>query len=196
MNGKQRTVNGERLKIAVLVLAAGAGMRVGMPKWQLELEGKTFLDIICDKLASIQLSNIICVKRKEFEIKKPFLKCVINSTPEYGMFSSVYYGIKAYPGYGAYLIWPVDHPFVEVSTIIELKNIFESNQEKVIRPVFIGVSGHPIIVPNSLITYLKTPDYSGGLRQFVKDSKTEIFDLTVNDPGILKNVNVITDLES
>lgn len=196
MNVKQKTVNSEQLKIAVLILAAGVGRRAGMPKWQLEFEGKTFLDIICDKLASIQITNVICVKRKGFDIKKTLLNYVINPVPEYGMFSSVYYGTKAYPDYGAYLIWPVDHPFVKASTIIALKNIFEPNYEKVIRPVFVGVSGHPIIVPNSLTTYMKTPNYSGGLRQLIKDSKLEIFDLVVKDPDILKNVNAVTDLKS
>ena len=196
MNGKQRTVNAEQLRIAALILAAGSGGRVGMPKWQLELEGKTFLDIICDKLASVQLKDVICVKREQFEIKNPSLKYVINPNPKQGMISSVYYGLKTYPDYEAYLIWPVDHPFVEVSTIAGLKNMCESNKKKVIRPISNGITGHPIVMPNSLINYLQSPGYPGGLRQLIKDSKVEIFDLPVNDLGILKNVNVITDLES
>ena len=183
------------MRIAVLILAAGAGGRIGMPKWQLKIEGKTFLDIICDKLASVHLKDVICVKREEFEIKKPSLKYVINPTPQHGMISSVYYGIKAHPDYDAYLIWPVDHPFVKVSTIVELKKLFESNQGKVIRPIFNGITGHPIIVPNSLLSYLQTPDYSGGLRQLIKDSKTEILDLPINDSNILRNINLMTDLK-
>lgn len=183
-------------RIAALILAAGAGGRIGMPKWQLESAGKTFLDIICDKLSSIQLTDIICVKREEFEIKRTSLKYVINPTPKHGMISSVYYGVKAYPDYEAYLIWPVDHPFIEVSTIAELKNMFESIQKKVIRPIFNGITGHPIIIPNSLISYIQTPNYSGGLRQLIKDSKIEIFDLPVNDSNILRNINFMADLNS
>lgn len=182
-------------RIAALILAAGAGERIGMPKWQIEFEGKTFLGIICDKLASVKLKDVICVKRKEFEIKNTLLKYVINPTPEHGMISSVYYGVKEYHDYDAYLIWPVDHPFVEVSMVNELKNIFESNQEKVIRPIFNGITGHPIIIPNTFLSFLKTPDYCGGLRQLIKDSKAEILDLPVYDHNILKNVNLITDLE-
>ena len=194
MNGKQRTVNAEQLRIAALILAAGSGGRVGMPKWQLELEGKTFLDIICDKLASVQLKDVICVKREQFEIKNPSLKYVINPKPKQGMISSVYYGVKTHPDYEAYLIWPVDHPFVEVSTIVELKNMCELNKKKVIRPIFNGITGHPIFIPNSLISYLQSPGYSGGLRQLIKDSKIETFDFSVNDHNILRNVNFMTDL--
>ena len=194
MSVKQQTMNGEQLSIAALILAAGAGGRMGMPKWQVNVEGKNFLDIICDKLASIQLTDIICVKRENFKIKNPSLKYVINPNPEYGMISSVYHGVKEYPGYEAYLIWPVDHPFVEVSTIGELKNIFEFIQKKVIRPVFKGITGHPIIIPNSLISHIQTPGYSGGLRQLIKDSKIEIFDLPCNDSNILRNINFMTDL--
>ena len=194
MNGKQRTVNAEQLRIAALILAAGSGGRVGMPKWQLEFDGKTFLDIICDKLASVQLKDVICVKREQFEIKNPSLKYVINPKPKQGMISSVYYGVKTHPDYEAYLIWPVDHPFVEVSTIVELKNMCELNKKKVIRPIFNGITGHPIFIPNSLISYLQSPGYSGGLRQLIKDSKIETFDFSVNDHNILRNVNFMTDL--
>lgn len=189
-------MNGERLGIATLILAAGMGGRIGMPKWQLEFEGKTFFDIICNKLSSVHLTDVICIKREEFVIKKPLLKYVINPTPEHGMISSVYYGVQAYPDYDAYLIWPVDHPFVEVSTIVELNNLFEFNHKKVIRPVFNDVPGHPIIIPNSLTICLQSSNYFGGLRQLIKDSKIEIFDLPVYDPNILKNVNLITDVES
>jgi CTP:molybdopterin cytidylyltransferase MocA len=181
-------------RIAALILAAGSGGRIGMPKWRLEFEGKTFLDIICDKLVSAQLMDVICIKREDFKIGKPLLKYANNPTPKHGMISSVYYGVKAYPDYESYLIWPVDHPFVEVSTIVELKNLFEFNREKVVRPNFNCITGHPIIIPHFLTTYLQTPNYSGGLRQLIKDSKSEIFDLSVNDPSVLRNINLMTDL--
>ena len=184
-------------KIAALILAAGAGGRIGKPKWQLEFEGKTFLEILCDKLSAVQLqlTDVICVKRKEFGIKNSLLKHVINPTPEYGMISSLYYGVKAYPNYDAYLIWPVDHPFVEISTISELKKAFETSHRKVIRPIFKGTPGHPIILPKAVAEKMLSPNFDGGLRNFIKQYDVKIADITVDDENILKNINTTADLE-
>lgn len=180
--------------MAVVVLAAGEGSRIGMPKWQVEYEGKTFLEIIHEKLKNSFPSEIICVKRASFDIRHEGFLYVDNITPEFGMISSLYYAFKAYPDFRGYMIFPVDHPFIEVSTIIGLKKAFEANPSKIIRPTHNGIPGHPIIIPNSLVSYLGTPDYEGGLRALIKNTNIALADVPFNDPNVLKNVNFISDL--
>ncbi|MEI6055397.1 MAG: NTP transferase domain-containing protein [Lentisphaerota bacterium] len=180
--------------LAAVIFAAGKGRRIGMPKWQIEYKGKTFLEIVAEKLRCSLIDNIICVKRKTFGIKLEGMLYVDNITPELGMVSSLFYAAQSYPMFDGYLILPVDHPFIEVLTIIELKKAFGSNPSKVVRPTYNGIPGHPIFIPNSLVHFMKNPDYAGGLRQLIKESKTEIVDMNVNDPNILKNVNLASDL--
>jgi CTP:molybdopterin cytidylyltransferase MocA len=181
-------------KIAAIILAAGNGRRFGKPKWQGEYQGKNFLEIIKEKLFSAGFSDILCVKQQSFDIRCEGLSYVNNPSPEYGMVSSLYYGLMAFPGFKGYLVIPVDHPFIAAATIEKLIIAFDSENPKVIRPVFNGFPGHPVIIPGSFISILKVPEYPGGLRQLIKDSKYDIADIQVNDPNILKNINLSTDL--
>lgn len=180
--------------LAAVILAAGEGRRIGMPKWQLEYDGKTFLKIIAEKLKISLIDNIICVKRAAFDIKLEGMLYVDNLTPEFGMISSLFYAVQSYPIFDGYLILPVDHPFIESSTILDIEYGFKLNPTKVIRPTFNSIPGHPIVIPNFIAAHLKSPDYNGGLRQLIKDLKAEILNIDVNDPNILRNVNFSSDL--
>jgi len=180
--------------LAAIILAAGEGYRFGKPKWQGEYQSKTFLEIIKEKLFLADFSDIICVKQESFDIRFDGLLYVDTPTPQFGMISSLYYALKSHPNYKGYLVIPVDHPLVELFTIKELKRVFKFDKQQIIRPVYNCVPGHPIIIPGSFISFLKTPDYPGGLRQLIKDSKTPITDISINDPNILKNVNIQSDL--
>lgn len=183
-------------KIAALILAAGEGGRIGMPKWQLKSEGKTFLEIICGKLVLAQITDAVCVKRKKFNIENSALKYVVNPVPEYGMISSVYHGIKACPGYEAYLIWPVDHPFVSAATVDKLNSALSSVDPSiaVIRPSYLGKTGHPIILTKLASEKLSSPTFEGGLRNFIRQHELKCIDIAVEDENILKNINTTADL--
>lgn len=181
--------------ITAIVLAAGKGKRVGLPKWQLMYKNKTFLDIIISKLIKSGISNIIVVARKESLPSDSRAKVVINQHSENGMISSVFCGIKS-SGYSAgYLIFPVDHPFILVSTIKSLVKKFPEHKNSVICPQYNNLSGHPIIIPNSLSTKLCAKNYEGGLKQLIIDNKIKIIYLPTNDENILKNVNTKEDLK-
>ncbi|HBM16607.1 MAG TPA: hypothetical protein DD381_09745 [Lentisphaeria bacterium] len=187
-------LNGD-ISLAAIVLAAGEGSRFGKPKWQGEFQGKTFLETIQEKLILSGFSDIICVKQKSFDIKIENLLYVDNPTPELGMISSLYYALKSYPEFKGYLILPVDHPMVDVHTIKKLKSAFNPEKCQIVRPVFNSFPGHPIVIKGKLFSILKTPCYSGGLRQLIKDSGFKVLDVKVNDPNILKNVNYSSDLD-
>ncbi len=179
---------------AAIILAAGEGRRIGMPKWQIEYGGKTFLEIILQKLRGVFFDSIICVKRESFDIKMQGLSFVNNVTPELGMVSSLFYAFQANPDFDGYLILPVDHPFIESETISKLSERFRYDSKVVVRPVYNSTPGHPIIIPNFVAARLVSPDYEGGLRQLIKDLRARIINVEVNDPNILKNVNCISDL--
>ena len=133
--------------IAVIILAAGQGKRIGMPKWKLKIDDINFLSIICNKLKEVGFKNIYCTYRENSLPDYPNIKYIINKTPEYGMISSIYYGIKRASKYSGYLIWPVDHPFSSVQTLSILCKEF-LNKQNMIRPVYNNRGG-------ILLLYLK-----------------------------------------
>jgi len=75
--------------IAVIILAAGQGKRIGMPKWKLKIDDINFLSIICNKLKEVGFKNIYCTYRENSLPDYPNIKYIINKTPEYGMISSI-----------------------------------------------------------------------------------------------------------
>ena len=182
------------IKIGIFILAAGQGKRIGMPKWQLLHNGKTFLEIIVEKSSRAKIDNIFCLYRQDSKPNISGIKYILNKTPENGMFSSIYYASKNISDIDGVLIWPVDHPFVDKNTVVKLIDKFTKNPKFSIKPEYEGDGGHPIILPSNILKKIKTADYSGGLRGFLNDSNTEILRLNVEDSNILRNVNTPNDL--
>ncbi|MCF7791390.1 MAG: NTP transferase domain-containing protein [Victivallales bacterium] len=183
-----------KLKISALILAAGKGSRIGLPKWKLEYNGISFLNIIKNSLKKNGINCIYCTYRTNSKPDISEIYYLENKEPELGMFSSVYYGTREVSSTDGILIWPVDHPFVEENTVTVLFEKFIKNPDKVIKPIFEKAGGHPIILPWKLIEKIKFRDYNGGLRQFINDSGTDILKVPLADPNILKNINTKTDL--
>lgn len=169
---------------------------MGMPKWQLQFQGRSFLDIVVDNLKQAGLDDLVAVVRNGSVPDRSDIKIIINPKPENGMISSVYYGVLAAIDAEGYMIYPVDHPFVAADSIGQLLRAFESSSEAVIRPRFKDRSGHPIIIPKQLARQIKSDDYQGGLKQFLFDRHVKINYLDVDDNKVLKNINLPSDLLS
>ncbi len=182
-------------EITAIVLAAGRGSRIGMPKWKLVHDGKNFLEIIIEKICYAGMGNRVCVVREGAIPENLGIEYAINDSPGEGMFSSLAVGIEKFPLSEAYMIIPVDHPFFYRETLNEIICKYnDGNTEKIIRPCFKGIPGHPIILPGALARTIPLGDYEGGLRRFISNSETGILDVRVDDPGILKNINTKADL--
>lgn len=183
-------------KLATIILAAGRGSRIGKPKWQLIHSGKSFLEIIVDKIieSNYDKNIIICVASADSIPNEPRVKIAINPDPGKGMISSVYYGVQANPDALGYLLIPVDHPFVAIETFTKLKNVFLKYPDCIVCPTYEGRKGHPIIVPNNLAAKITTKNFLGSLRDFLISQGAKLKCVAVNDANILKNINTQQDL--
>lgn len=166
-------------KLSAIILAAGKGSRFGTPKAVALLDGITFLELIHNKLKEAGINTIISV---------------VN-TDTMDMFASLQRGVNdpAAKGSDGYLVYPVDHPLVSVDTLKLLKKSFEQDPNSIIKPAFEGKKGHPIIIPASLNLY---PEIAfEGLAELIRKSDIPVRILSVNDSGILQNVNYPDDLK-
>lgn len=158
--------------LCVIIPASGKGTRYGEPKATALLEtGESFLERIIAICKGADLNEIHPVCDRE--------------TPD--MLSSLRLGISEQPGFAQYMVFPVDFPFVQSSTIRALLKKCSTDREAVIRPVYLGRNGHPIIIPASLD--LSASVFEGGLAALIRNSGLQVTDLVVEDPGILRNVN-------
>jgi CTP:molybdopterin cytidylyltransferase MocA len=113
------------VRIHAIILAAGAGTRIGGPKALLRIGGETFLARVARIVGRPEVTSVIAVLSpdvarvvKEAGLPDP-VGTVVNPRPEDGMLSSLLIGLEAAEAGGAdaVLVHPVDHPLVDVATV-------------------------------------------------------------------------------
>lgn len=181
--------------ISAVILAAGSGTRIGIPKLKLKIDGDYFINLVVSKLKFAGIENIVCIVRNDDKewfnqnvLSVPYLE---NLNPESGMIHSVLLGINHFEDSYGVIVFPVDHPLVKTDTITSLIEVFEAKYDSIVKPVFKGISGHPIIVPNRLFKFIKGSD---NLNLAIQNSGLQVLQLPVEDDGILKNINHKEDL--
>ncbi len=190
-------------RVAAVVLAAGAGRRMGgRPKALLTLDGETFLARVvrtcreggCDEVWVVAPPEPPAVLALS---KLQRVRAVVNPKPDRGMFSSVQLGIRAVTessdGAPGVLVFPVDHPRVQATTVRALLDARTRVGETAwLRPMYEGRGGHPILIPGSAALLARDPREP--LRDALRGTGLEPFDVPVDDPGILANVNLPGDI--
>ncbi len=168
------------MKLAAIIPAAGKGRRFGMPKVDAEYNGITFAQRIISTLQEAGFADYVLVRDVE--------------TPD--MLASVRWGMQKALSENerpdGWLVWPVDHPTVRVTTIIALAGIFAKNSNSVIIPRHQGRSGHPVLLPGAF----SIPDKPNplGLKGVIMESHFPLVFADVDDVGILFNFNTPEDV--
>ena len=113
------------VRVVAIVLAAGAGRRIGGPKALLPIAGTTFLAHVARALRRPGVADVVAVlghgasRVKTSGGLPPGTPIVVNPRPDDGMLGSVIAGLDAAASRGAdaVLLHPVDHPFVAPATV-------------------------------------------------------------------------------
>ncbi|MBU0509788.1 nucleotidyltransferase family protein [bacterium] len=192
-------MNSADVKVGAVVLAAGSGKRMGSPKALLPLGESSFLGSILRTLREVGGEEIVIVVspalRTEIAALAPFARLIVNPNPESDMLSSVRLGVQSIANVSGVMIVPVDHPFVQPSTYARLMERFARNPDSVIVPTYDCRNGHPVIVPYAWACRLPEISYEGGLRAIIQHSDMQVIQVSVDDKGVLRNINAQTDLE-
>lgn len=138
------------MRIVGLVLAAGAGRRIGGPKALLDAGGRTFLARACAALDRPGVAEVVAVLGHEAErvLREGGLpggaRAVVNERAAEGMLTSVWRGLDAAEAAGAdaVLLHPVDHPLVEAATVDRVVEAL-GRGERIAVPSRGGRRGHP-----------------------------------------------------
>jgi molybdenum cofactor cytidylyltransferase len=185
-------------EIAAIVLAAGQGKRIGGAKALQPLGNSTFIESILANLRSGGLHEQIVVVSSDIYDSVQSIsveaKVVINPRSDADMWSSLQIGMFETSNVNGCMIIPVDHPFVQTATYRRLVDAFASNPGSVIVPYYQDRGGHPVVLPYSWASTIPILSVNGGLRSAIRQFGLPLYRLSVDDPGILRNINERADL--
>jgi len=148
----------------------------------------------------VGIRKIVCVvgqkhtawARRNF----PGVVVLTNRNPDAGMLSSVKIGVERLKDLKGVLVVPVDHPCVARGTYRRLLCAFAEDADAVVKPTYLGQSGHPVLIPRKLFDRIRRADADTMLNELIRKSKLEQVRVPCNDPGILRNVNTPADMRS
>ena len=186
--------------VGAVILAAGAGERLGGPKLRQGAGGRTFLERVLATVVAAGCAPVVCVVRAAdrdwaaAQVEPAGGTVVVNPAPERGALSSLRLGLDRLGACAGALVAPVDHPFVAAATCRALVAAFAARTDAVVKPVWEGRSGHPVIIPRELFPRIPAEDRSGGLAAVIQASGLREIHLGVEDPGVCRNINFPSDL--
>jgi len=144
---------------------------MGGPKALLRRDGESFLALVCGALSRTSVDVVVAVLGAQAErVRREggipgAVEVVVNEAWQSGMLSSVWRGLDHAEtlGCGAVLLQPVDHPFVEPSTIDVVCEALRTGAAIAV-PTFEGRRGHPGGFSQPLFAELRRADPDRGAR--------------------------------
>jgi len=205
-------------KIGAVILAAGAGMRLGGVAKALlgTANGETFLERIVGTVSPYAPCGAepLGITSPEGRINQRLLvvvgpphgrevaalasdlglHVVHNPQPERGMASSIALGFTAMAetDCDAAWLWPVDHPEVAPATLAAL--VAALGDHDAARPTVGGRGGHPPLVARALWPRLAgCASLPNGARDVF--ASADVIDVPVADRGCVRDIDTVLDLE-
>jgi molybdenum cofactor cytidylyltransferase len=177
------------------VLAAGAGTRFGEPKGQAKLaSGERFLDAVIRVAAESGLRPILAVVQHGVQVPAP-ARPVINPNPRSDQASSLRLALAglANDQAEAVVVWPVDHPFVHLVSVLALVDAFKRTRAPIVLPVHQGRRGHPVLFARAVWLELMTTA-TGGARTVVHAHAADVVEVPVPDEGVTRDIDTRSDM--
>jgi nicotine blue oxidoreductase len=138
--------------VAGLLLAAGAGRRMGRPKALVTHGGRLFVESAAGVLASAGCRPVVVVLGAAADTVRADADLggyLLVDNPDWpsGMGSSVRVGLAALPAVTAVVVLPVDVPGVTPAAVARLMAV--AGPDVLARASYDGVPGHPVVIGRS-----------------------------------------------
>lgn len=180
-------------RVAAIVIAAGASVRMGSPKPLVQWRGRAFVRHVIDALHGTGCAPIVVVEGAHAlpdDVIAPARR-VRHPGWAQGPLSSIQAGLRA-TDEGAVLLATVDRPHVDVATIAALLAAHEDDPDAVVQPFHAGRRGHPLVLPASLRASVLAAAPTANLRDVLRDARRR--ELAADDPAVLDNIDTPADL--
>ena len=182
-----------------IVPAAGRSERFGGVKLLADIGGEPLLNRTLRCLLDGGVQRVVVVAAPDSALAAVSLLAdrrvtvVTNPDPARGMFSSIQTGLASWPG-EPFVVLPADMPFVRRETVAAVLSE-TARRDTAVVPVYRGRRGHPLGVPGRLRDGLLAADPRGSLKDALAAMEVTSIAIAVDDPGVLRDVDVQKDLE-
>ena len=191
------TLHEHAFAVAGIIVGAGAGKRFGGPKAIATLsDGRRFVDAIFDTARDAELSPVVTVLPPGVEPPKGSIS-VVNAKADGEQVVSLRLGLAQlanHPVVGV-VAWPVDHPFVTLESVLALIDAARRTGAPIVSPEFDGRHGHPVFFHRDTWRELMTVA-DGGARAVVRSYGSRVARVDVHDRGVLRDIDLPSDLAS
>ncbi len=181
-------------RIAAIVLAAGLATRMrGVDKLLALWQGRPLIEHAVQALPRHQLAQVLVVTgRNETALRAALagqqIDFVANPDPAAGMGSSIACGAREIGGgIEAVLICLGDMPAVKPASIETLLAQFRPG--RICVPVYRGRRGHPVLFAAAYLSALASLTGDQGGREILTAAAASVHEITIDDPGILLDVD-------
>ena len=156
--------------------------------------GVRFIDRVVGVARDAGATPIIAVLPKDVAPPNPARAVVGNAASE--QITSLRLGLMqlANTNASAVLVWPVDHPYVEVSSIQAVLDAHARTRAPIVIPTFNGRRGHPGLFARAVWRDLMTVEHDGA-RGVIHAYATLVVEVPVDDAGVVRNVDRPTDMK-
>ncbi|MGH8795050.1 MAG: nucleotidyltransferase family protein [Stackebrandtia sp.] len=189
----------EALPAAGLVLAAGAGRRMGIPKALVEYDGQTLLDVAVGVLRDGGCAPVYAVLGAEAErarsaARRDFVS-VFNPDWPTGMGSSLRRGLEVLPhGCAAVVVTLVDQPWLSPEAVARLRRA-HARGARVAAATYGGRRGHPVLFDSALWSDVADTAHGDvGARDFLKARPELVVEVACDGLGEASDVDTYDDL--
>lgn len=189
--------------ITCILLSAGLSQRFGSPKALAKRNTETVIEHLQKLLIKSQVNEIIIVLGAHAEQIKPHIlkhnkvRFVYNKNYNFGQTSSFKAGLECISkNVTGVMLFPVDHPLIQLETINSLGQNFLNNKPLILVPTFKGKKGHPPLFSISLRDQFLALENNKGLNTIMHAHQTETTTMPFEDPGIIKSFNTQEEFES
>lgn len=187
-------------RIVGVLLAAGSGRRFGSNKLLAPLADGTPLAVAAARrLIAVAPESIAVVRPDDVELAALLaaqgLRIVECLQAQQGMGHSLAAGVAAVDTADAWLIALADMPYIRNSTFAGLVGLLIKGHQMV-APFHAGERGHPVGFGAEFGCDLQALRGDTGAREMFTRHASSLTRMDVNDPGILVDVDMPTDLRS
>lgn len=165
------------LRIGAILLAAGAGSRMGhRPKSLLQLEGISLLERQLQALSQAGVEERVVVLgyhanriQQEAALSVLATRQVIHTHPESGHVSSLRMGLQALPAdLDAVLVALADQPLINAQDVLDLINAFKHRPEgtHMLQPTVQGLPANPVMFTGAVRMQILAEHDAMGARQW------------------------------
>ena len=183
--------------IAVIVLAAGASNRLGVPKQLLKYNGITLLrrtveTVLLSKVKFVHVVLGFEAEKMKLEIANLPVDIVVNPNWQNGISTSIHSGIQSLgPNIDAAIIVLCDQPKLSTDILNTLINTYTSTRAPIITCKYAGTVGVPALFDHRIFPELLSLEGDLGAKKIIEQHAKERFEIDFLDGEI--DIDTIAD---